>query len=130
MSATLPEVLEGFADMLSDLDVQVYNFVPDKPLVPCLVVYPERWTYATTEDMTFIVLCLAETLETQGGQERLMTWLSDDGPDSIIAAIDADSQLGGIVSSVIPLETRNWTTVLSANGTRYHQAELVCNVLR
>ncbi len=117
--------------MLADLDVQVYNFTPDTTLLPCLVVYPERWTYATTEDMTWLILCLAGTGETQGEQDRLMRWLSDDGgPESIITAIDADSRLGGIVSSVIPLETRNWGTVLRANGSRYHQAELVCNVLR
>ncbi len=128
---SLPDALSAFSDMLATLDVQVYNFVPDSPIPPCLVVYPERWTYSATEDMTFIVWCLAGTQEMKGAQDRMMRWLSDEGSESIIAAIDADSQLGGVVSSVLPLEVRNWGVAPTADGrARLLQAELVCNVLR
>ncbi len=131
MTASLPEILTAFGDMLDVLDVQVYNFVPDTSNFPCVIVYPERWTFDTNEDMTFILWCQFGSIETQGAQEALMTWLSDEGPDSIIAAIDADSQLGGIISSVIPLEVRNWGFAPGSDGrARYLQAELVCNVLR
>ncbi len=128
---SLPDVLAGFKDVLETIGIQVYNFVPDSTMMPCVVVYPERWTFDVTEDMTFIIWCLIGTGETQGAQDALMGWLSDEGPDSIVAALDADSQLGGVVSSVLPLEVRNWGYPSIADGKpRYLQAELVCNVLR
>ncbi len=127
----IPGVWAAFKDMLETVGIQVYDYVPDSTMMPCAIVYPERWPYNITEEMTWVILCLIGTGEVQGAQSTLMSWLSDEGPDSIVAAIDADSQLGGVVSGVLPLEVRNWGYPNISDGRpRYLQAELVCNVLR
>ncbi len=127
--ATLPEIYAAFKRTLEPLGCQVYDQVPDAPNAPCIMVYPGPIQYDETQPMEVIIWCLAGNGETKGTQAQLLTWL-DTGPGSIVELIDADSQLGGAVSSVIPIEVRKWGTVFVSEGrSRYWQAELVCDVL-
>lgn len=131
MTATIQDVLSGLKELLDVLDVQVYDFHPDSLNLPAMVVYCERWPYATTEEATFVVWCIAGTVETKGAQDLLMRWCSDTGDESVCALIDSDSQLGGLVSSVLPLELRTWGIDPVQEGRARHvQGQIVLNVLR
>lgn len=125
----IPSVLAGFKDALEPLDVEIYDFVPDNPVLPSVVVYVEQWPYDGS-DATFVLWCLAGKVDTQGAQATLMGWLSETGTASLPALIDASHNLSGSCSSVIPFETRNWGIVALQDGRRVLQGELVCHVLR
>ena len=124
-----PDILAAFKTLLEPLGVQVYDFVPESPSVPCIIVYPETVPYDRTQPGVYIIWCLAGTVEAQGAQATLMQWLSDDD-GSIVALIDEDNTLGGVVDSVLPVEVRNWGIAPTQEGRpRLVQAELVCHVL-
>ncbi len=132
MTAQIQDVLTALKDLLGQIEgVQVYDHVPDSLALPAIVVYMERWPYAVTEEATFIVWCVSGTVETQGAQARLMEWFSDTGPNSICALIDSDSTLTGLVSSVLPLELRQWGNDPVQEGRPRHvQGQIILNVLR
>lgn len=130
MSASIPDILAGLKDALSGLDIEVTDYIPDSPLLPGIAVKVESWPFDPTADATFVFYCWAGTGDMQDAQATVMEWLSDDGDQSICAALDADSTLGGLVGSVLPLEVRSWTVVEAPNQTRILQAELVLQVLR
>ncbi len=127
--STLPEVFEAFKRLLEPLGCEIYDHVPENPNVPCIIIVPERIPYDITQGMTVVLWCLTGMVETKGAQQDLLAWL-DDSSGSIVALIDADNQLGGVVSSVCPLEVRTWGVAPFGDGRpRYWQAELVCDVL-
>ncbi len=129
MTASLQEVLTALKGVLADLGVQVYDFIPDSPVTPCVAVTVQRWPYSEVEDATFVLWCIAGAVEMQGAQERLMNW-ADSPTESIRALIDADATLGGVVSNVLPLEF-SWSIDPVQEGMpRYVQGQLVLNVLR
>jgi hypothetical protein len=115
----------AFAD---DAGVQVYDYVPDSQLIPCVIVYPENTEISVPVTTTWIVWCIAGRLDEQGAQQTLSDWLSDDG--TIVNAIQSNSTLSAVVDSVVPLRIRNWRPGLIAEGRpAYWQAELVCEVI-
>lgn len=126
----IPTVLTAFKTALASLGVQVTDYVPDSPNVPSIAVYAESWPFARSEDATFVLWCVAGTVDMEDAQNKLMTWLSDDA-GSIAALLDANSTLSGAVSSVLPYELRNWGIMAVQEGRpRLVQAELVVKVLR
>ena len=128
--STLLETFSALKERLEPLGCTVYSFVPEVPVAPCIILYPGPIPYDVTQGMTVIVWCISGMVDTKGAQERLLAWL-DDGPESIVAFIDADPTLGGVVSSIIPIEVRSFGSPPVAEGRpRYWQAELVCDVLQ
>lgn len=128
--SSIPEVIGAFKSTLTTTGLEIFGFVPDSPTLPAVCIYLERWPFDVTAGATFVLWCLAGTTEMQGAQELLMSWLSDDGPSSLTAALDEDETLGGVVSSSMPVEVRNWGVVLLPDGRRVLQAELIVDVLR
>ena len=129
--SSIPEILDGFAETFESHPAEVFAYVPDSIIPPAVCVYCEQWPYDTTADATFILLCVLGTGDMQDAQAQLMGWLSDTGPTSLVALIDADNTLDGAVSSVLPFEVRNWGLMPVQEGRpRLLQAELVCHVLR
>jgi hypothetical protein len=127
----IPAVLAAFKTTLEPLGVHLYDYVPDSPNTPCVIIYAERVPYAVTQGATFVLWCLSGQVETAGAQARMMSWLSDDTDDSIVSLLDADHTLGGTVSSVLPVEVRRWGAAPTQEGRpRLLQAEIVCEVLR
>jgi hypothetical protein len=127
---------------LDGLELQVYDYVPDSPNVPCLIVYPRPFDYDSTytastgatvahsNDITFVVMCLAGTVNMKGAQQTLDGWLSDTGASSVKAAIETDEELGGVVSSVDVTRVDSYGTIqLQDGGTRYLSAEILVEVL-
>lgn len=133
MSAQIQDILTALKDTLAPLGVDLYDYVPDSPNVPCVAVYCERWPYAApdpNDQPVFKLWCVAGTVDMQGAQEQLMGWLSDDGETSIVALLDADSTLDDLVGSVLPVEA-TWSIQSTAEGRpRYVQAEITLHVLR
>jgi hypothetical protein len=115
--------------VLADLDCQIYDFIPDSPLTPCVAVTVQRWPYSEIEDAQFVLWCIAGAVETKGAQERLMNW-ADSPSGSIKSLIDADSTLGGVVSNVLPLEFSWSINPVQEGQARYVQGQIVLNVLR
>jgi len=111
--------------------VQVYDYVPDSQNPPCVCVYPEAIPYDFSANCTWILWLLSGKVEEQGAQARMLGWIADTGPTSIIAALDANHSLTGTVSSTLPLELRGYGAApVTAGGTPYMQARLVYHVLR
>ena len=120
--------LEPFTDVTH---VQVYDHQSDSPVIPSVSVTLKTWPYDLTIPATVSLWCVVGTTEAQGAQADLLGWLSDTGPTSLVALIDANNTLSGAVSSVMPVETNNYGMVTLPNGTtRVLQGELVCEVLR
>lgn len=116
------------------VDAQVYDYLPDSPNYPaiCVVMDPgSMFPYDVTAPTTFVIWCMVGTVEEQGAQAKLDQWLSDDDNNSIVAILDANNTLDGVVSSVLPVGVRNWGIhPVREGGPRVLQAELVCNVWR
>lgn len=111
--------------------VQVFDYVPDSWNPPCVAIYPETIPYDRTAGARWVLVCVTGSVETQGAQARLQSWLAETGTTSIVAVIDANHSLSGAVSSVLPLEVRRYGMMPTQDGRpRLLQAELVCDILR
>jgi hypothetical protein len=125
----ISDITAAFKSVLEQLDdVQVYDFVPDSQNLPCVIVYPENIELDVPNRFTFIVWAMTGKIDERGAQDRLSEWLSPDG--DIIAALNDNLTLDGVVDSCSTLEVRNWRPAVVADGRpAYWQAELVCEVL-
>jgi hypothetical protein len=130
MTATWADVLAALKQTSQGLDgAESYDYVPDSPVLPAVMWYVESWPLNVTEDKTVIGWCVTGAIDEAGAQARLGEWLTAGTTNSLIDLIDADSRLGNVVSSVLPLEVRNARPAQVQEGrARVWQAELVCLV--
>jgi len=128
---SIQDVLDALKKLINDLPAEITAYVPDSPNVPAIAIYMESWPFAFTEPATFVMWCMVGTTDMQNAQSTLMGWLSDEGDTSIVQLIDENNTLSGVVSSVLPLEVRNFgLSAVQEGRPRLLQAELVLNVLR
>lgn len=130
MNATIRETLAAFKVLLAGLEgAEIYDHVPDDPVLPAVMMHVERWPYNLTESKTVILWCVTGMVDSADAQVRMGEWLSEKGTNSIIDLIDSDNRLGGVVSSVLPVEARNiYPTQTQEGRPRLMQAELVCEI--
>lgn len=125
----IADILSAVKQVLLDLGVQVYDFVPDSQNLPCVIIYPENIDLDVPNRYTIVIWCLAGRIDEQFAQSQLSDWL-DPVDGQITTALLADSTLGGTVGSLLALNVRNWQPAVVADGRpAYWQAQLVCEVI-
>lgn len=128
-------VADAFVTALKTIDgVEVYARVPSQPVLPALMVFPERVPYPVTQEATFVVWCVAGSVDDEDAWSKLADWTSDDASSSIynaVAAVTAATwQASASISAVLPVEMRNWGKATLTDGRDVVQAELVFSVWR
>ncbi len=124
----------AFIDVLSSIDgLNLYEFIPDNPIPPALVVAPDTISFDNDFDDaatgTFVLTILTPSVNTENGQQILDDLLATTG-QTIRAKIAANNTLNGTVDSVRVTSMRNYgTRTLADQGTKYHTAQFVCEVL-
>jgi hypothetical protein len=127
-------VREGIVGALASISgLHFYDTVPDSPLTPAVVVFPESILYAQTFDgmvqSIFVIHVLSSTVVAQGGQNLLDSFISPTGTGSIPAALAVDATLGGAAASAELTEMRNYGTLqIVDGGTRYYSVQLLVTV--
>lgn len=124
----------ALADLLAqNLSVNAYSYAPDNPNSPAAFIYPEPFTYhptfGTEFDITFVVRFLVASTNSQAGQNLLDEFISTTGTNSAIAALESDSSLAALATSVEVTDLRNYGVLTMPDGTRYLSAELLVSVL-
>lgn len=116
---TVTEARQGLADRLATIPgLSAYANVPDQITTPAAVVWPDRVDYlqvqggSTDMQVVFRVDVVVSRVAEQDQQRRLDDLISPTGVDSIPAAVEADSSLGGVA---------DWATV--ARVIEYGQVE-------
>lgn len=130
----LVAVAKGIAHVLQTTGIRIYDHGPEAPTPPCAYIYPENITYDTTYDGTqdprFIVQLLAVSVETEGGQFQLLTFLSTGVTGSLVDKLRADPKLNSTVNSSRLLPMRNYGARAALTGaTRYWSAEIPIEIL-
>jgi len=126
-------IRSAFVDVLSQLDgLNVYEFIPDNPVVPAVVVSPDTISFDSDFDDsasgTFVLTILTPSVNTENGQSILDDFLATTG-QTIRAKIADNNTLNGTVDSVRVTSMRNYgTRTLADQGTKYHTAQFVCEV--
>lgn len=121
-------------DAIRAIDGLRVSDLRDDPHPPCVIVYPKApFTFSETFDETnrpqFCVLILVAYTSTSAAQNQLDAYLSDNGPESIKNAIEADQTLGGSVSECIVTGLESYGVIsLTDGGTRFLSAELVVEI--
>jgi hypothetical protein len=111
------------ADLIAPIVRALPHVEPD-PTAPCAMVYPPvPFDYSSTFEDVFPfslrVLLLAGSLSARSGQlSRLDAWISTEGDDSVVVAIQADGRF-----QVAQLLTYG-VTALADGATQYYGAEL------
>lgn len=100
--ARLGDLRKGLKDRLSTVDgLRVYATMPASPQTPSAAVIPrnralhtfDSWQYA------FEVWVYVNPSDLVRAQTQIDDYLSEDGPNSIEAAIEGDPTLGGVADS-------------------------------
>lgn len=124
--SSIPEILTAFKDVIADSGIEA-RLDPDQLIFPGAFPYLEDGPYDGTTSIS-VVLKAYWGDNGDDAASQLYAWLDEEGP--IVAAIDEDPTLGGVVSSTLPFGARNITKVSLASGQRAWSGELVCQVLR
>jgi hypothetical protein len=99
----LGAVRKGLKDRLATISgLRVYSTLPSAPQSPCASVKPLSRALQTMDGgMTyqFQILVYCNPSDLAKAQVQIDEYLSDDGPNSIEAAIEADPRLGGVADS-------------------------------
>jgi hypothetical protein len=117
MTSRLTEVREALAATLTAAEIPgltVYSFMPDLITAPAAAVTPapgDFLNYDTSfdsHDLTLNVNIFVQRGQPQSSSEQLDSFLDEDGPTSIVAAVKADQTLGGVVDNATVTGARNW----------------------
>jgi hypothetical protein len=119
MTATLSEVRVALAGTVANLPglLQVHVTVPDKISPPCAIIQPAPGDFLrfrpTFDDVVDYLMLVSIYVPGAVGvvadsQELLDLYLAPSGTHSVYAVINADSTLGGLVSSVTCNYARNY----------------------
>lgn len=106
-------------------DLEAPEMWPESPNVPCVITRVETIDWDFTNPSTFVSHFLVGATDSDAAQRLLLRSVGD-----AVLAIDNDNTLAGAVSSVIPLEMRNFAPGQAQEGrTRVWEAEQVWSVL-
>lgn len=111
--------------------LRIYGYIPDNPIVPCAVVYPEPFLYHDTmdggENPKIVVQFLAGTVATEAAQADMDGWISTGTDTSCVDAIE--SQVDGAASMEVEQMRSYGTIQLQDQGVRYYSAEIVVDIV-
>ena len=132
---TFPQVRQALADRLasiSGLRTTANRFAQVNP--PMAVVMPQTGTfvrYSVTmdgeTDYNLRAIVLVSEGDSLSGQDLLDAYISQSGPSSVWAAVQADSTLGGVVSYAAVVEATAYG-LMNFNGIDYLAAHLIVNI--
>ena len=116
--------LSGLADLLSALDVDVYEMWRDSINPPCIGTYVERMPFDDTSPSTFVSVVMVGMTDEQDAQSQAYKIAGD-----AAALVDTDHTLRGSVSSCRPVEIRNSRPLPAQDGRpRLWQVEVVWDI--
>jgi hypothetical protein len=118
----LGEIRKGLKDRLSTIDAlhgHVYATMPSNPQSPAAAVIPRSRALATMDGgatYTFAVWVYVNPSDMVRAQAQLDEYLTDDGPNSIAAAIESDATLGGSAESVSVTGWNEYASLVDSAG--------------
>lgn len=133
--ASVSAIRDGLQAALNTIPgLRAFDLIVDQVPVPCAVVGgPERGDAATYGNgrvaITFPVRAYISRSSERAGQDAMDAYLASSGPDSFMAAIEADRTLGGTVESAqVSNLSRQYGTYV-VGGIEYLGFELEVEVL-
>lgn len=131
--ATIPQIRDAIKTRLDTVSgLNVYDTVPGQVHTPAAIIRrrsgPRPSTLgATNHDYTFVVTVLTSLADDRAAQDKLDAFLSGGGADSIMAAIDADPDLGSVVefAQIADIEADQ---VIEYAGGSYVGADIVIDL--
>lgn len=129
--AALATALAGVTGFDGKL-VQSTGYAPDAIDPPWVYPAGAVGTYDETQDgaagVVWTIRILTSRVEDQAGQEALDAFLSDSGPSSTKAALEADPTLGGLVDD-LAVQGYEGYRMFEVAGTDYYGAEQTVVIL-
>lgn len=105
MTATIPQIRQGIADLLKQSGVTAYPYPPAKPDFPaafvqkCDPTYDETFGTVTTTRYEIEIAVIIAVASMDLAQEQIALYMSPSGPQSLRAALADDPTLGGLVDN-------------------------------
>jgi hypothetical protein len=112
--ALMSEIRTGLANRLATISgLRFAATVPDNPVPPVGIVLPDGITYDNTfqrgmHTYSFTVMVIVGRADERSAQNKLDTFVSGTGTNSIKLAIEGDKTLGGKVFDTRVTELRNY----------------------
>jgi hypothetical protein len=132
--ATLSNLRSGLATRLATISgLRTSATIPDQPMPPQAIVYPERVSYDTalgrgSDEYTFVVMVIVGRVAERTAQTSLDGYCNPSGNLSIKAAIEGDPTLGGNALDCRVTEMRGQSS-LALGDITYVTAEFVVTVI-
>jgi len=129
--SNLETIRKAIATTLQSVpNLRVYEYVPDAPQPPCVVIIPETIQYQQifngASAYQFILQTMTAAVNNSAGQTELDELIANDGERSIPAAFRARPTLDGSVQLCDLKEMRNYGTI--GDAVRYYSAQLIVDV--
>ena len=113
-------VRQGLTTALDTITgLRCFDYVPDSLAPPAAVVEPLEITYGmsmTTSGIDYykgFILVIVGRMSDRSSQDRLDAYLASTGASSVVAAIEADTTLGGACSTLQVLRATPRSVVVS-----------------
>ena len=134
MNLDIVQVCAALKTQLETTGARVYDYIPDGPGLPCVVIFLQPFDYDTTYDdgvdLKLVLQCLGGSVNTQGAQQTLYGWLSTGTDMSIHDAIAGNATLDGYVSDTRVTRLDSYGIIeLPNGGTRIWAADLHVDIL-
>jgi hypothetical protein len=134
--ATIRDALKARIETIEGLNVESLR---DNPEVPCAIVLPKppfnlNLTWEDSDQRpAFTVLLLVAYVDTDGAQDQLDEYLSNETDQSVAVAIETDAsgknQLDGVVNSATVTTIDSYEVIsMVEGGTRYLSAQLTVEI--
>lgn len=131
--ASIGEIRTALKTRLDTINgLNVYDKVPGQVLPPAVVIRRRRGPVPATfgsvqQDYTFSLTVITSLADDTLGQEKLDEFLSGAGANAIVAALDADNDLGSVVEYAHVSEVEA-DTIFEFGQQSYLGAEVVVEV--
>lgn len=128
---TLLEIRDGLAVTLQAIPkLRVYNYVPDAPQPPCVVIIPDAIQYqelfSGEASYRLVLQVMTAAVNNVAGQTELDELLAPDGERSIARVLREHPTLEGMVAMCDLTEMRNYGTI--GDAVRYYSAQLMVDI--
>jgi hypothetical protein len=129
-------IREGLRTNLENIEgLRTASIVPDNINPPMAIVAPGPVTFLTfdttftrgSDDMIFVITLFVSRQWDRTSQNKLDSYLSGEGPQSVKVAVESDLTLGGAAMSVAVEQARNYGQ-FSYQNVEYYGCEFVVSV--
>jgi hypothetical protein len=132
--ATITEVRQAVSDVLSAAGIRCEPWVPEVPVPPCVIVYPDGVEFDAAFDRGLDSILLKLRVVTQwvsgrASQDELDTYLSGSGDVSIRQIVAANSDLDLANTSARVVRVTDYGSWFDTAGVAYGSAVVEVEVL-